>query len=115
MTAAVAVPAGAERRRPIVTREHSGKPLYLAAARLVGVGSLAYLPSFVSPTALPRLAIMLTLSVRRADLAALDTPLLVLGLPPGATIARALGPVDAALGGALSRTLERPRLSRRTR
>ena len=50
---------------------------------------------------------MLTLSVRRVDLAALDTPLLVLGLPQGATIAPALAPVDAALGGALSRTLER--------
>ncbi len=50
---------------------------------------------------------MLTLSVRRVDLAALDTPLLVLGLPQGATIAAPLAPVDAALGGALSRTLER--------
>jgi leucyl aminopeptidase len=49
----------------------------------------------------------LTLSVRRADLAGLDTPLLVLALPPGATLTPALTPVDAALGGALARTLER--------
>jgi leucyl aminopeptidase len=73
----------------------------------VGAGSAAYFPSFVSPTVLLFLAIMLTLSVRRVDLAALDTPLLVLGLPPGATITPVLAPVDAALGGALARTLER--------
>ena len=73
----------------------------------MGAGSVAYFPSFVSPAVLLFLAIMLTLSVRRVDLAALDTPLLVLGLPQGATITPVLAPVDAALGGALSRTLER--------
>jgi leucyl aminopeptidase len=49
----------------------------------------------------------LTLSVRRVDRAALDAPLLVLALPPAATIGPALAPVDAALGGALARTLDR--------
>jgi len=48
-----------------------------------------------------------TLSVRRVDLAALDTPLLVLALPPGATVTPVLKPVDAVLGGALSRVLDR--------
>ena len=49
----------------------------------------------------------LTLTVRRVDLAALDTPLLVLALPPAATIGPPLAAVDAALGGALARALDR--------
>jgi leucyl aminopeptidase len=49
----------------------------------------------------------LALTVRRADLSGLDTPLLVLALPPGATVTAALAPVNDALGGALTRTLER--------
>ncbi len=42
-----------------------------------------------------------------ADLGALDVPLLVIALPSGATLGTALTPLDAALGGALSRTLDR--------
>jgi leucyl aminopeptidase len=49
----------------------------------------------------------LTLSARRVDLAALETPLLVLPLAPTASLPSTLGPVDAALGGALTRTIER--------
>ena len=48
----------------------------------------------------------LALTLHRVDLANLDTPLLVLALPPRAPLTVALGPVDAALGGALARTLE---------
>jgi leucyl aminopeptidase len=49
----------------------------------------------------------LALTVRRVDLAGLDTPLLVLALPPAAAVTAALSPVNDALGGALARTLER--------
>jgi leucyl aminopeptidase len=49
----------------------------------------------------------LALSVRRVDLAALESPLLVLALPPGATVTPVLTPVDIAVSGALSRALAR--------
>ncbi len=49
----------------------------------------------------------LSLSARPLDPAALDTPLLVLPLAPGAALPPALGPLDAAVGGALGRVLER--------
>ena len=49
----------------------------------------------------------LSLSVGPATLGALDTPLLVVALPSGPTLDAALTPLDAALGGALTRTLER--------
>jgi leucyl aminopeptidase len=49
----------------------------------------------------------LSLSVGPADLGALDIPLLVVALPAGATVDATLAPLDRALGGALSRTLER--------
>ena len=49
----------------------------------------------------------LTLSVRRAALASLDTPLLALALTKGAGVGGALAELDDALGGALKRTLDR--------
>jgi leucyl aminopeptidase len=49
----------------------------------------------------------LKLSVRRADPAAVDTPLLVVGVPAPATMPGELASLDKALGGALSRTIER--------
>ena len=49
----------------------------------------------------------LALSARRADLGALDTPLLVVALASPAAMTDALKPLDKALGGALARTLER--------
>ncbi len=50
----------------------------------------------------------LTLSVRRVDLSTLDdTPALVIALPSNPSLTAALGPVDAALHGALARTLDR--------
>ncbi|HEX7942782.1 MAG TPA: hypothetical protein VF488_13305, partial [Gemmatimonadaceae bacterium] len=49
----------------------------------------------------------LRIAARRADLASLDVPLLVIALAKGATAGGALAPLDAALGGALGRTLER--------
>jgi leucyl aminopeptidase len=49
----------------------------------------------------------LALSVRRADLGALDTPLLVVALGAQPTLDAALRPLDGALGGALGRALER--------
>ncbi len=49
----------------------------------------------------------LSLSVGPAALGALDTPLLVIALPSAPTLDAALAPLDAALGGALTRTLER--------
>src|SRR5215207_6869283 len=52
----------------------------------------------------------LALSVRRADLGALDTPLLVIALgaqPAAAPLDDALRSLDGSLGGALARTLER--------
>jgi len=45
------------------------------------------------------------ITARAADLAALDTPLLALGLAAGATLTPDLAPVDAATGGALGRAL----------
>jgi leucyl aminopeptidase len=49
----------------------------------------------------------LTLSVRRADPGAVETPLLIVALPPGATVGEDLTALDGALGGALGRTLSR--------
>jgi leucyl aminopeptidase len=49
----------------------------------------------------------LSLSVRPVDLSGLDTFSLAIALPPAASLTAALRPVDAALNGALSRTLER--------
>jgi len=49
----------------------------------------------------------LTLSARRLDLAALETPLLVVPCGPGASLPPALGAVDSALGGALTRIIDR--------
>ena len=49
----------------------------------------------------------LALSVRRADLAALDTPLLVVALGAQPQLDDALRPLDGVLGGALGRSLER--------
>ncbi|MFL5606677.1 MAG: leucyl aminopeptidase [Gemmatimonadaceae bacterium] len=49
----------------------------------------------------------LSLSGGPAALGALDIPLLVVVLPAGATLDAALAPLDATLGGALTRTLER--------
>src|SRR2546423_3804430 len=49
----------------------------------------------------------LALSVRAADFAALDTPLLVLALAAGATVDDTLNPLDRRAGGILRRTLER--------
>ena len=46
-------------------------------------------------------------AVRPLDFGSLQTPLLVLALEPSATAGGALAPLDAALGGALTRTLER--------
>ncbi len=48
-----------------------------------------------------------TLSVRRADFAALDVPLLVVALAPDQQAGADLAPLDEALGGALGRTLAR--------
>ncbi|HET7565235.1 MAG TPA: leucyl aminopeptidase [Gemmatimonadaceae bacterium] len=47
------------------------------------------------------------LSVRQAELATLDVPLLVLALPNGATVTGPLVALDQSLGGALHRTLSR--------
>src|SRR5580658_1909553 len=47
------------------------------------------------------------LSVGRADFAALKTPLLALPFATGESLSAALAPLDRALRGALSRTLER--------
>jgi leucyl aminopeptidase len=49
----------------------------------------------------------LSLSAGPADLGVVDTPLLFVALPTGATVDAALAPLDGVLGGALSRTLER--------
>jgi leucyl aminopeptidase len=49
----------------------------------------------------------LELSVRRADPGAVETPLLIVALPPDATVGSDLGSLDAALGGTLGRTLAR--------
>ncbi|HEU4641073.1 MAG TPA: leucyl aminopeptidase [Gemmatimonadaceae bacterium] len=49
----------------------------------------------------------LRLTARRADLASLDVPLLVIALAKGATPGGAIASLDSALGGALARTLER--------
>jgi leucyl aminopeptidase len=49
----------------------------------------------------------LSLSGGPAALGALDIPLLVVALPAGATVDAALAPLDATLGGALTRTFER--------
>ncbi|NUO37129.1 MAG: leucyl aminopeptidase [Gemmatimonadaceae bacterium] len=49
----------------------------------------------------------LSLSSGPADLGALDAPLLVVGLPAGATLDAVLAPLDRTLGGALTRTLDR--------
>jgi len=49
----------------------------------------------------------LALSVRAADLGALDVPLLVVALPPGATVDESLNTLDRRIGGLLRRTLER--------
>ena len=49
----------------------------------------------------------LTLSLARADLGALDTPLLAIALPAKPALTDDLRGVDAALGGALGRVLER--------
>ena len=49
----------------------------------------------------------LTLSVRRADPGAVETPLLIVALPPGAIVGEDLTALDGALGGALGRTLSR--------
>ena len=48
-----------------------------------------------------------TLSVRATDFGAVNTPLLVLALPAGATIDQSLAPLDGRVGGILRRTLER--------
>jgi leucyl aminopeptidase len=49
----------------------------------------------------------LSLSAGRAELGPLDIPLLVVALPSGASLDASLAPLDATLGGALRRTLER--------
>ncbi len=49
----------------------------------------------------------LTLSAHRLDLAALDTPLLVVPLGPDAPVPAALSAVNGAVGGALTRAVER--------
>ena len=49
----------------------------------------------------------LSLSVRRADLASLSTPMLAVALAPGAGADGELAALDTALGGVLRRTLER--------
>ena len=49
----------------------------------------------------------LTLSVRRVDAGALDTPLLVIALAPSDSLPAPLAAVDESLGGALGRALER--------
>jgi leucyl aminopeptidase len=49
----------------------------------------------------------LTLSAHRLDLAALDTPLLVVPLVPDAPVPPALSAVDGSLGGALARAIDR--------
>ena len=49
----------------------------------------------------------LTLSVRRLDAGALDTPLLVIALAPSEALPAPLAAVDEALGGALGRALAR--------
>ncbi len=50
---------------------------------------------------------MLSLSAGRAELGALDTPLLVIALPADAELDAALTPLDRTLGGALGRTIAR--------
>ena len=49
----------------------------------------------------------LALSARAADFATLDTPLLVLALPAGATVDDTLSTLDRRVGGVLRRSLER--------
>lgn len=49
----------------------------------------------------------LTLSVRAADFAAVNTPLLVLAIPAGAAFDQLLAPLDSRMGGVLRRSLER--------
>ncbi|NUQ21192.1 MAG: hypothetical protein HOQ09_09550, partial [Gemmatimonadaceae bacterium] len=49
----------------------------------------------------------LELSVRRAEPGAVDTPLLVVALAPDASVDGPLRGLDAALGGALGRSLSR--------
>ena len=49
----------------------------------------------------------LKLSARRADPATLDAPLLAVAIPAPATLPSELASLDKALGGALSRTIER--------
>ncbi len=49
----------------------------------------------------------LSISVRPVDLSGLDAFSLAIALPPAAPLTAALRPVDAALNGALARTLER--------
>jgi leucyl aminopeptidase len=49
----------------------------------------------------------LSISAGRADLGTLDAPLLVIALPSDPELDAALAPLDASLGGALRRTLER--------
>jgi leucyl aminopeptidase len=49
----------------------------------------------------------LSLSAGRADLGTLDVPLLVVALPAGAALDAPLSTLDGALGGAISRLLER--------
>jgi leucyl aminopeptidase len=49
----------------------------------------------------------LSLSAGRPELGALDVPLLVVALPSGATLDGALTALDATLGGALARSMER--------
>jgi leucyl aminopeptidase len=51
--------------------------------------------------------VTLALSVRAADLGALDTPLLVLALPASPSVDDALGALDRRLGGILRRTFDR--------
>ena len=49
----------------------------------------------------------LALSARPADLAALETPLLVVALPANAAVDETLNALDRRMGGILRRTLER--------
>ena len=49
----------------------------------------------------------LAFSARRAGLGTLDVPLLVLPLGPDAAVNDGLAELDAALGGAISRSLSR--------
>ena len=49
----------------------------------------------------------LRLSARQADLASLDVPMLAIALPKDGKVAGPLAALDAALGGALARTMQR--------